>query len=427
VILVEAAIPFEFWHSAEEVCASAYKSAMSMQSSTTATTTKTENDNDNISSYTTPLLLSVAISEAVAAVETLIDAAMEDHMYRLADTIATNLYQEGGKSRYIEARFHHACDTIAKVIAKRQLPIIERQVDRVDRAVAKVKVVESSGNVTTTIDSSRDNTPSEDTTTAMMSEASQEIRQFALRRLEEATEVDAAHRLASLWGMDYVYDEQAVLKAMEARRKRYLQLDDVLPGSSSPELISTPAELRDAFHQFRDAPHEYGPFGLDAEWEEDTKGAAVLQLANAKQVLLLDIPALSATEEGTSALEDTVGTLLDCAKSVVVGFACRQDLSRLRGSPCAKTEHWLCGTRAVVDAQKLVAGDEPKLKHLGLARVCHHYFGKPLDKSEQCSMWSTRPLSKNQRVYAALDAWACVGVYEKLFPERSSVNGASTS
>jgi hypothetical protein len=168
----------------------------------------------------------------------------------------------------------------------------------------------------------------EDTTTTK-SEASQEIRNFALRRLEEATEVDAAHRLAALWGMDYVYDEEAVLKAMEARRKLYLQLDDVLPGKS-PALISTP------------------------------------------------------------------------------------------------TEHWLCRTRAVVDAQKLVAVDEPKLKHLGLARVCQHYFGKPLDKSEQCSLWSTRPLLENQRVYAALDAWACVGVYEKLFPERSSVNGAST-
>jgi hypothetical protein len=264
----------------------------------------------------------------------------------------------------------------------------------------------------------------EDTTTTK-SEASQEIRNFALRRLEEATEVDAAHRLAALWGMDYVYDEEAVLKAMEARRKLYLQLDDVLPGKS-PALISTPAELRDAFHQFRHAPYEYGPFGLDAEWEEDTKGAALLQLANPKPVLLVDIPALSATVEGTSALEDTVGTLLNCAKSVVVGFACRQDMARLRGSPFAKTEHWLCRTRAVVDAQKLVAVDEPKLKHLGLARVCQHYFGKPLDKSEQCSLWSTRPLLENQRVYAALDAWACVGVYEKLFPERSSVNGAST-
>jgi hypothetical protein len=88
VVLVEAAIPLEFWHSAEEVCASAYKA--SIQSTAT---TKTENNN------TTCTPLSAAVSEAVTAVETLIDAAMEDHMYRLADTIATNLYQEGGKSR----------------------------------------------------------------------------------------------------------------------------------------------------------------------------------------------------------------------------------------------------------------------------------------------------------------------------------------
>jgi hypothetical protein len=388
VPLVEAAIPYDYLHAAEQVCVSAHKAAISSAAS------GNESSNDQPTSS--------ALTEAVTAVETLINAAMEDKTYRRADNIATNLYEEGGKSRYVEARFYHARDTIAKVIHKRQLPIIERQVVRVDTAVAKVEGFEF------------DNRGTLDDKPAFS--ASDEIRKFALEQLAEAGEIDGAHRLATLWGMDYVYDENAMLEAAAARRKHYLQLEEVLPGSMIPDLISSPQELRKAFDKFR----QYSLFGLDAEWEEDTQGAAVLQLANPKQVLLIDIPALSSTKEGVSSLEDTVGALLDSSDSVVVGFACRQDMSRLRTSPCKRKKHWMSGTSAVVDAQQLVGDDEPKLKKLGLSRVCHHYFGKPLDKAEQCSSWSARPLSERQRVYAALDAWSCVGVYEKIYPSRSS-------
>jgi ribonuclease D len=204
------------------------------------------------------------------------------------------------------------------------------------------------------------------------------------------------------------------------RRQQYLQYQDVLLGDI-PSLITNPDDLISAFAMLREDPFWQGPFGLDAEWDEETKGAAVLQLSNEKMVLLIDVPALSSTLEGLKALGDTVGRLLDCPESVVVGFACRQDLSRLRASPCAKKkndgDHWLSGTSAVIDIQKLVGNVEPKLFKAGLSRVCQHYFGKPLDKAEQCSLWSGRPLSDHQRSYAALDSWVCVGIYEKLKKE----------
>ena len=76
----------------------------------------------------------------------------------------------------------------------------------------------------------------------------------------------------------------------------------------------------------------------------------------------------------------------------------------------------MSGTRAVVDAQKLIGEAEPKLKTLGLSRACQHYLGKPLDKAEQCSLWSARPLSEGQRIYAALDAAVLIAIYEKLYP-----------
>jgi ribonuclease D len=57
---------------------------------------------------------------------------------------------------------------------------------------------------------------------------------------------------------------------------------------------------------------------------------------------------------------------------------------------------------------------------LGLSRVCQQYFGKPLDKAEQCSRWRVRPLSLEQRTYAALDAYTCALLYEKIVPPPSS-------
>jgi hypothetical protein len=380
VILVEAALPFDFWQAAEQVCMSAHEAA-ALKSSTAIVDTKDDS----------------AMTESVAAVETLINAAMEAKTYRRADKIATNLYDAGGKARYVEARLCHACDTIAKVVFKRKMPIIERQVERVDRAVAKAS--DTLG-------------------------ASAAVRKFALQQLEEAGEIDAAHRLATLWNLDHVYDEEAILAAADARRKKYIQWDDVLPGSI-PDLVSTPHDLISAFEQFRKGQHQFGPFGLDAEWDEDSNGVAVLQLAHSHMAVLIDVPALSATIEGVAALEQTVGLLLGCSRSVVVGFACRQDLSRLRASPSIGNRRWLSGTGAVVDAQRFVAEAEPTLGRLGLSRICEHYLGKPLDKAEQCSLWTRRPLLEKQRVYASLDAWVCVAIHQKLFPSWSPPpNGA---
>jgi hypothetical protein len=357
--LVQAAVPLDFWHTAEEVC----------------------------QSHSSPH----------PAVEFLIDTALEDHTYRRADQLATSLYERGGRSRFIEARYQHACDTIAKVVYKRQLPIIERQVTRLDQSVEKVKQDPDGLD-----EGGRD--------------VSRDIRLFALTRLDEAGEYDAAHRLATIWEMDYVYDEESMQAAAKARREIYLQYDEALVGSV-PDLISDPEELRKIFKTFwKGGPYRNGPFGLDAEWEAGVKGVDLLQLSHPTEAILIDIPSLIVTPQGVLALKDTVGKLFDSPDTVVAGFACRQDLSRLhQGS-------WLAGTQAVVDIQPLVVQREPDLAaispRVGLARVCAYFLGKPLDKAEQCSFWAARPLSVRQRSYAALDAWVCAAVYEKLQSSR---------
>jgi hypothetical protein len=356
--LIEAAIPLDLWQAAEQICMSASRS-----------------------------------SDGEAAVLTLIDAALDAKTYRRADAFATDLYDVGGRSRFLEARFCHACDTIAKVVRKRAIPVIERQVKRIDKAVEKVLQ-----DPMVIVDDD-----------CLAQTAKEEIRTFALRQLEESGDVDATLRLAGIWNMEYAYDEEAVLAAQEARRKIYLQWEDFLPGSP-PELLSTPEALLGAFANL----HLETTLGFDCEWGEDNKGVDLLQLANIKTALLIDIPALSMSVDGANALEQTVARLFASPASTLVGFSCRQDLSRLRSSPCARAVHWFGKSDAVVDLQLVVTKKNPKLSKLGLSRVCHSYLGKPLDKAEQCSMWTARPLSLQQRVYGALDAWVCVAVYDKI-------------
>ena len=337
-----------------------------------------------------------------ASVEALLDGAFESKQYRQADNYATKFFHVGGKRRFLEARYLHACSTIAKVIRKGALPVIDKQIDRVDKAI---KTMEK--------DSALD---SDDTvSTAITCEtAGGDIRSFTLEQLEETENADAAHRLASLWGVEYAYDEETVLRAAQARRKKYLQWEDLVPGSP-PDLISTPEALIKAMSHLENNQKD-SVYGFDTEWSENDAGVDVLQVASLKSVALIDIPALSSSIEGCAALELTVGRMF--ASCTMVGFACRQDISKLRGSPtCYRKEkdkkHWLQGSNGVVDLQTIVSKSEQSLNKVGLSRVCERFLGKPLDKSEQCSLWNARPLSLRQRTYAALDAWTVRAIYDK--------------
>ena len=384
--LIDLAVAHDYYSAAEEICRTAYETA------------SIRNDADSTSCISS----SEQLINTRCAVELLIDRAMEDRKYRRADALSTNLYDMGGSSRYIDARYFHARDTIAKVILKRQLPIVDRIIERIDKAVDKVN-------------KSQIDHGDKSAATKILSSYSTSIRKYAIEKMEEVGEIMAAQRLASLYDIDYVHDKQAAVLGEILRRRKYLQYEDALAGAA-PSLITTPAELLLGFNQLLENG-KARVFGFDAEWNEDPKGVALLQICNSNIVLLIDVPCISLTQEGIQALASTVGKLMDSPLFTVVGFSCRQDLSRLRSSPPHddKTiDHWMAGTRSVVDLQTLAGNDEPSLLKAGLSRVCEYYLSKPLDKSEQCSSWSDRPLSERQRSYAALDAWVCVGVYNKL-------------
>ena len=50
----------------------------------------------------------------------------------------------------------------------------------------------------------------------------------------------------------------------------------------------------------------------------------------------------------------------------------------------------------------------------GLSSLVKSLFGLPLDKRDQMSDWNKRPLTRDQFLYAALDAFVLVELYNKL-------------
>lgn len=60
--------------------------------------------------------------------------------------------------------------------------------------------------------------------------------------------------------------------------------------------------------------------------------------------------------------------------------------------------------------------------HKGLSEMVFLCFGKPLDKTEQCSYWSRRPLTRNQILYAALDAFCLLDIYNYLNEKAKEFN-----
>ena len=59
------------------------------------------------------------------------------------------------------------------------------------------------------------------------------------------------------------------------------------------------------------------------------------------------------------------------------------------------------------------------VKLSGLSKVCYEMLGKKLDKREQISDWSRRPLREKQITYAALDAVCLLKIYNKSFAGQS--------
>jgi ribonuclease D len=65
-----------------------------------------------------------------------------------------------------------------------------------------------------------------------------------------------------------------------------------------------------------------------------------------------------------------------------------------------------------VDLQNIVTRHD--IEELSLQKIYALLFHKKISKSQRLTNWEMDQLSESQKRYAALDAWACLKIYEEL-------------
>ncbi|XP_065569581.1 uncharacterized protein LOC136032986 isoform X1 [Artemia franciscana] len=169
---------------------------------------------------------------------------------------------------------------------------------------------------------------------------------------------------------------------------------------------------------------------IDAEWPPtfdsfETTSASVLQIATTSQVYILDVISLQKSLTGKQK-EDFLNSFYT-EKSLIIGFSFSEDLNKLEKLfPGIKEKQG--SSSNLLDLLKLwglIKKNKPEVlpyKDLpaeqdvrrkgGLSELVRQCFDVTLDKREQLSNWSRRPLTNAQVLYAASDAYVLIQIYE---------------
>ena len=160
--------------------------------------------------------------------------------------------------------------------------------------------------------------------------------------------------------------------------------------------------------------------GLDAEWRPQTGSpVALLQLATRDRAFLVDALAMAsedAADEDVAALDALLSDVVSDATILKIGFGFAHDLARLRRSYSRLAATRDATPTRVVDARAVAVVAFPekrKLAKSGLAVVVASVLGAYVDKTEQCSDWQRRPLTRAQLAYAAADAHCLTVVFDR--------------
>jgi len=168
--------------------------------------------------------------------------------------------------------------------------------------------------------------------------------------------------------------------------------------------------------------------GFDAEFTASATNSnenilALIQIASDEAVYLLDVCYFRSSNK-MEKLEQLVTKIFTSSACTIFGYGAKSDFKVFRkdfknfpNEPCNFID--LDSIKQSKTLSRYIAeSNKPKsdngVKVSGLSKLCLQILGQSLDKKEQISDWSRRPLREKQLTYAALDAACLLKIYHKL-------------
>ena len=147
---------------------------------------------------------------------------------------------------------------------------------------------------------------------------------------------------------------------------------------------------------------QHNVLGIDTETKPSfrkgrTNKVSLIQLSTDAECFLFRINKIGFIEE----LRD----LLTDPNMTKIGISLRDDFSVLHRVDSFEPRNF-------VDLQSVVG--QYGIADMSLQKIYAIIFGKKISKSQRLSNWEADQLSVPQQYYAALDAWACLHIYEAL-------------
>ncbi|RAL46354.1 hypothetical protein DM860_015347 [Cuscuta australis] len=184
--------------------------------------------------------------------------------------------------------------------------------------------------------------------------------------------------------------------------------------------------------------------GLDAEWkpvrsqQSNFPTVSILQIAchvddddrrssnKSPLVFLLDLSAIL-----LPSIYDLLKDAFVSPNILKLGFRFKQDLVYLSSTFCSqgcdpgfdRVEPFLDITTIYNHLQQNLQGRRSPKQSKSLAAICQEVLGISLSKELQCSDWSQRPLTEEQKTYAAMDALCLLQVFDVLKARVANIVG----
>ena len=104
-------------------------------------------------------------------------------------------------------------------------------------------------------------------------------------------------------------------------------------------------------------------------------------------------------------MPDSLVKLLQSESTTKVGLSLRDDFNALRKRKEINPANY-------IDLQKMVGAFG--IEEFSLQKIYAIIFGKKISKRQRLTNWEADTLTDSQKKYAALDAWACLNIYNYL-------------